>query len=95
MEKNSSLSTNIVGPPRPDFKAETLEKVIGKTVSAVEFGEEATHPEAHTAESIILRFDDGTAMSVVVGSNAGNLVGQKIKRASDMHTDLMVFWEER
>ncbi|MEN6371837.1 MAG: hypothetical protein ABFD64_07460 [Armatimonadota bacterium] len=80
---------------RPEQKAFKLEQAKGKTISAVEFGEEYTHPKVHQAEAIVLHFSDGTALSITVGSNVQNVEDQLQKgglEPKDISTDLMVSW---
>jgi len=90
----------IVGPPpgpaELNPKRRALEKVVGKTISNVEYGVEASHPEwKHEGEAIVLHFTDGTALSIEVGSNAKNLseVHAGLK-PGDIHTELLPMWRE-
>ena len=87
----------IVGPPRPDSKIREVEKAIGKTISAVEFGEvEGLPAHVHEGEAIVLHFTDGTAMSIEIGSNVKNLFyGPGGFQPGDIHTALMIFWRDR
>ena len=87
----------IVGPPRPDLKTERIEKAVGKTIAAVEYGAEASLPEwKHEGEAMVLHFTDGTALSIEIGSNAKNL-GSKHPglKPGDVHTDLVPMWRDR
>lgn len=86
----------IVGPPMPEHKAQDLEKAVGKTIAAVEFGVESSLPEwKHEGEAMVLHFTDGTALAVLVGSNAKNLSGVYDLDPGDVHTDLMPIWVDR
>ena len=81
----------------PPHKAGELEKAVGKIVSAVEFGVETSLPEwKHEGEAIVLHFTDGTALSIMVGSNAKNLSYDfDGLNPGDIHTDLMPIWVNR
>ncbi len=96
LKREQSMSTSfpkLAGPPKPEFKLGTIKQAEGKIITHIEFGEEEPHPEVHQGEAIILHFTDGTAMTIRVGSNAGNLVGYRRKlKVSDFSTDLMIFW---
>jgi len=87
------LSPKFIGPPRPEFKMNELRKAEGKTIKSVEFGEEGEMKGVHGREGMIFHFTDGTSMSILVGSNVGNLA-HKIKeiQEEDFITDLMIFW---
>ena len=87
------LFPKLVGPPRPKDKLAELQKMVGKTVVSVEFGEEQPHSECHRAEGMIVRFADGSSMAVRIGSNVGNMQHDFPNMSpQDFHTDLMVFW---
>jgi hypothetical protein len=75
----------------------TLEQAAGKTISAVEFGKEEGLPEwKHEGEAIVLHFTDGTALSILVGSNAKNLSYEhEGLEPGDIHTDLITLWVDR
>ncbi len=90
----------IVGPPpgpaELNPKVRALEKVVGKTISNVEYGVEASHPEwKHEGEAIVLYFTDGTALSIEVVSNATNLSEVHLGlKPGDVQTELMPMWRE-
>lgn len=87
------LFPKFIGPPRPELKAGELERVVGKTISRVEFGEEEPVERVHRAEGIILHFSDGSAVSIRIGSNAGNISDEfDGLKAEHFSTDLMIFW---
>ncbi len=87
---------DIVGPPMPEHKAQDLEKAVGKTIAAVEFGVQSSLPEwKHESEAIVLHFTDGTALAMLVGSNANNLSVAYDLDPGDVHTDLMPIWVDR
>lgn len=92
-----SKNPRIVGPPNPEFKMRDLEKAVGKTIQAVEFGQvEGLPAHVHEGEAIVLHFTDGTAMSIEVGSNVKNLFyGPGGIQPGDVHTDLMPLWRDR
>jgi hypothetical protein len=93
----AQATPRIIGPPQPEFKMRALERAVGKTISAVEFGEEEGLPEwKHEGEAIVLHFTDGTALSILVGSNAKNLSYEyEGLEPGDIHTDLTAHWVER
>jgi hypothetical protein len=87
------LFPKLVGPPRPELKAVELQKAVGKQITRIEFGEQENTAGIHQAEAIVLHFSDGSAMAILVGSNACNLADEIPElKASDFSTDLMVFW---
>ena len=91
-EDSLRLFPNIVKPPRPDFKFIEVQKAVGKTIKAIEFGEEE-YEEVHQSEAIILHFEDGTSMTVKVGSNALNIhYKYRNIKPNEFSTDLMIFW---
>jgi hypothetical protein len=92
-EDSLHLFPNIVKPPRPDFKFADIQKAVGKTIKSIEFGAEEEHKEVHEREAIIFHFEDGTSMTIRVGSNAQNIHYQYENiKANEFSTDLMIFW---
>lgn len=87
----------ITGPPRSDFKMNELEQAVGKTIAAVEYGPVEGLPGwAHVGEAIVLHFTDNTALSIEIGSNAGNLASEHPNlEPEDFHTDLIPLWRDR
>lgn len=85
----------IVGPPSPEHKMPRIQQAVGKTISAIEYGAEESHPDVvHESEVVVFHFTDGTTMSITVGSNAGNLSSDhRDLKPGDFSTDLMPFWE--
>jgi hypothetical protein len=83
--------------PVHQLKARELERAVGKTIKAVEFGKESSLPEwKHEGEAIVLHFTDGAALSIEVGSNSRNLASDfEGLEPGDIHTDLMVTWRDR
>jgi hypothetical protein len=82
-----------IGPPRPEFKLGEIMGAVGKTIESVKFGEEPTYPGKHQSEGIVIHFADGSAMAIVVGSNAMNLSSQfEGLNPEDVSTDLVVLW---
>lgn len=81
------------GPPRPGWKMQDLQNAVGKTISAVEYGEVESHPDVHEAETIVFHFSDGSSMAIIVGSNAKNLSHDYAGlKPEDFHTDLRPIW---
>ena len=92
-EDSLRLFPNIAKPPRPVFKFADIQKAVGKTIKSIEFGEIEEYEKAHQSEAIIFHFEDGTSMTVIVGSNALNIHHkyENIK-PNEFSTDLMIFW---
>ncbi len=87
------LSPKFIGPPKPEFKLNELRKAEDKTIESVEFGEEGEMKGVHGHEGMIFHFTDGTSMSILVGSNVGNLAHKSNEiKEEEFKTDLMVFW---
>jgi hypothetical protein len=82
-----------IGPPRPEFKLGEIMGAVGKTIESVKFGEEPTYPGKHQSEGIVIHSADGSAMAIMVGSNAMNLSSQfEGLNPEDVSTDLVVLW---
>lgn len=82
-----------VGPPRPEFKLDKIKQAEGKTIELIEFGEEPVCSDKHQSEGIVVHFTDGSALAIVVGSNATNLSWKfEDLRPEEVHTDLVVVW---
>jgi len=58
----------------------SLQKCIGKTIDDFEFGFVNLGPKCHESERIVLRFTDGSTLTIDIGTNAQNL--------SDLHKGL-------
>lgn len=96
MASERDRGPEIVGPPNPEHKAKRMQEVVGKTISAVEYGVESSLPEhKHEGEAIVLHFTDGTAIEIVVGSNAKSLSIAYDLDPGDVHTDIMPIWVDR
>ncbi len=97
IEEQPNQDPKIVGPPQPELKMDELQKAVGKTISAVEYGVVEGLPEwVHEGEAIVFHFTDGTALSIEVGSNAQNLSAIRSDlKPEDIHTDLMPIWRDR
>jgi hypothetical protein len=83
------------GPLRPEFKHGDFQCAVGKTIAKIEAGEfiaeEGSH--RHSREALVLHFTDGTALSIDVGSNAGNLESDfEGLDASMFSVDLIPTW---
>lgn len=80
-------------PPRPESKMSEAQRMVGKQIEKVEFGETEFNEDVHQSESINIYFTDGTAMTIRIGSNACNIASDHNRiKPSDIHTDLMIFW---
>jgi hypothetical protein len=80
-------------PPSPEFKLTEAQRMIGKQIETVEFGKEEFCEDCHQCEAIIFHFTDGTAMTIRIGSNAGNIADEYSQiKPSEFQTDLMLFW---
>lgn len=83
-------------PPSPEFKLAEAQRMVGKQIEKVEFGKEDFCEDCHQCEAINFHFTDGTAMTIRIGSNAGNIANEYSQiKPSDFQTDLMVFWAEK
>lgn len=98
LDRLESLSTfpKLDKPPRPEFKLREAQRMVGKTIEKVEFGETSFHQNVHQGEALNIFFSDGTAVTIQIGSNACNIAMdfEGIK-PSDIHTDMMLFWAEK
>ena len=85
----------IVGPPLPELKLEEIKKAAGKTVKFIEFGVTEKVPNVHQNEAMIIHFEDGSSLSVDVGSNIGNLCDDhEGLNPNDLSLDLIVQWAD-
>ena len=93
----SDENPKITGPPMSDFKTNKLAQAVGKTIAAVEYGPVEGLPGwVHEGEAIVLHFTDNTALSIEIGSNAGNLASEHPNlEPEDFHTDLIPLWRDR
>jgi hypothetical protein len=67
--------------------------MVGKTVAKVEFGFREHIDDVHQSEVLIIRFADGSIMSIDTGSNAWNLSDdEKGLRPDDFHVDFVIHW---
>jgi len=91
-----SIFPKLNKPPRPEYKLSEAQRMIGKTIQKIEFGETNFHEDVHQGEALNIYFTDGTAVTFQIGSNAYNIASdyESIK-PSDIHTDIMLFWAER
>lgn len=91
-----SMFPKLNKPPRPEFKLGKAQRMVGKTIEKIEFGETNFHEDAHQGEALNIYFTDGTAVTFQIGSNAYNIASdyEGIK-PSDIHTDIMLFWAEK
>jgi len=65
----------------------------GKTIEKVELGFREDIKGVHESEALIIHFTDGSIMSLVAGSNVGNLVSDANSlRPEDFHVDFIVHW---
>jgi hypothetical protein len=87
----------IIGTPdeTTEQKLQTILEAVGKTVSAIEYGEVESSRGMHAAEAVVFHFTDGTALSIEIGSNARDLSTSRDLTPPDIHTDLMPFWTHR
>jgi hypothetical protein len=83
-------------PPRPEFKLFEAQKMVGKTIERIEFGEKEFDKNLHLSEAINLFFTDGTSTTIQIGSNASNISDKYDNISpSNIHTDIMIFWADR
>jgi len=98
LKRLESLSTfpELNKPPRPEFKLAKAQRMVGKTIEKVEFGETGFHEDVHQGEALNIYFEDGTAVTFQIGSNAYNIASDyEALKPSDIHTDIMLFWAEK
>jgi hypothetical protein len=85
-----------IGSPEDAHTAKEIRSAEGKTIRTIEFGSVVDHPfpeRVHQSEAIILHFNDGTALTLWVGSNAWNLAQEfKGLLPGDFHTNLIPEW---
>ena len=86
---------NIIGPPTPEHKLQTILEAVGKTVAAVEYGEVQSQRGMHEAEGVVFHFTDGTALSIEIDSNAWALSASRDLTPPDVHTALLPSWSHR
>ncbi len=80
--------------PAQSLTAGSLEKSKGKTIADWEFGTVDLGRECHMSERIILRFTDGSKLTIDIGSNAQNVSSDhKGVKPSDIHADFMAVFE--
>jgi len=91
-----SLFPKLDKPPRPEFKLEKAQRMVGKTIDKIEFGETNFNEDVHQGEALNIYFNDGTAITFQIGSNAYNIASDSENlKPSDIHTDIMLFWAEK
>ncbi len=91
-----SIFPKLNKPPRPEFKIGEAQRMVGKTIQRVEFGENSFHEDVHQGEALNIFFKDGTAITFQIGSNAYNIaLDYEGIKPSDIHTDIMLFWAEK
>ncbi|MDU9049648.1 MAG: hypothetical protein Q3M30_12420 [Candidatus Electrothrix sp. Rat3] len=93
----------ITGPARPEYKMDEAMKMVGKTIERIEFGQQEISKDCHQCETINIYFTDKTAVTIQVGSNVDNILGEcdnqfqgktlKQIKPNDFSTDLILFWE--
>lgn len=66
----------IAAPASPHFSVCQASQMKGKTVDDVEFGLAKETEYAHRSELLIIRFTDGSIMSIDTHTNAGNLADE-------------------
>src|SRR5687768_7933142 len=89
---SSGEHPKIIGPPNPEHKLQTILETVGKTVSAIEYGEVESRRGMHTAEAVVFHFSDGTALSIEIGSNARDLSTSRDLTPPDVHTNLTAYF---
>lgn len=70
-----------------------IKQAESKTIEKIEYGIEKSVPGKHDSEGLIIHFNDGTSISILIGSNAGNLsMEHEDFKPNDFKTDLNFFW---
>lgn len=68
----------------------------GKRINKVEYGATKKNESSHRSEAINIYFDDGTAITIRIGSNASEIAYKYDDlKISDIHTDIMLFWADK
>lgn len=68
----------------------------GKRINKVEYGATKKNESSHRSEAINIYFDDGTAITIRIGSNASEIAYKYDDlKISDIHTDIMLFWIDK
>ncbi len=81
--------------PCPPEKMEEAQKMVGKTIKSVDFGGVEYCQESHGSEALALHFEDGSSLSIQIGSNAYNIsMKHRDIKPSDFGTDIMLFWAD-
>jgi hypothetical protein len=82
-------------PPEPNRLINKVARMQGKTVESVEYGFRHDIQGVHESEVIVIRFTDGSIMSLDTFTNANHILrmtdGQK-HEASEVHVGLDVRW---
>jgi hypothetical protein len=85
-------SPKLAGKQLPNYPtAEAIAKMIGKTVSSVEYGYEEKSKGSHLSEIIILHYTDGSSVAIDTCTNAGHFVS-KIFKPEDFNAGFFVKW---
>jgi hypothetical protein len=84
----------IGSPSEPNYSINALSRMVGKTVSKVEYGFREEIKGVHQSELVIIHFTDGSIMSIETGSNARNL-SDRAHEPQDFHVDFRVHWVPR
>ncbi len=94
-EESMSIFPKISKEPCPPEKMIEAQKMVGKTIKSIDYGEVEYSKECHGSEALTLHFKDGSSLSIQIGSNAYNIFEkyQEIK-PSDFHTDIILFWAD-
>jgi hypothetical protein len=70
--------------------------MVGKKIEKVEYGITNNNENSHRSEAINIYFDDGTAISICIGSNASDIADRyENLKPNDIHTDIMLFWANK
>jgi hypothetical protein len=83
----------ITRPPEAHYSIVQASQMEGKTIEKVELGFREDIKGVHESEALIIHFTDGSIMSLVAGSNVGNLVrDENSLHPEDFHVDFIVHW---
>jgi hypothetical protein len=87
-----SIFPEIVGAPASPEMMSTLHAMVGRRITSVEFGPERVREYLHQSEAMVFHFEDGTALSVSISSNAQNLASDfRGLKPTDVHASLLLF----
>jgi hypothetical protein len=75
---------------------EAMKDMIAKTIEKVEYGLRDTPSEVQQAEMLVLRFTDGSSVSITIGSNIASVASDfEGLEPQDVSTDIIAQFHNR